>query len=108
MVTSNHALGEDLQATLTRLIRLWFPKTPCDKTALDKLMDAQNQASGAMTNLIKLGYPQAEVRALEKELIPHLSHAHVRLPLSLALVGVYAMKVSCCASNLQQQHYLCF
>jgi hypothetical protein len=97
MVTSNHALGEDLQATLTRLIRLWFPKTPCDKTALDKLMDAQNQASGAMTNLIKLGYPQAEVRALEKELIPHLSHAHVRLPLSLALVGVYAMKVAALA-----------
>lgn len=94
IVASNHALGEDLQATLTRLIRLWFTKTPCDKTALDELMDAQNQASGAMSSLLKLGYPQTEVRALEKELIPHLSHAHVRVPLSLALVGVYAMKVA--------------
>lgn len=113
MVTSNHALGENLQATLTRLIRLWFPKTPCDKAALDELMDAQNQASGAMDSLIKLGYPQAEVRALEKELIPHLSHAHVRLPLSFALVGVYAMKVATLAgvdAALVKQYiveYLC-
>jgi hypothetical protein len=43
---------------------------------------------------MKLGYPAEEVHALERELLPHLPHAHIRIAKSLALILYYAQAVA--------------
>lgn len=95
MVTSNHACGENDAATQSRLVRLWFRKTnDGDRQAFYQLPAVQKAASGCLTQLIKLGYPAAEVHQLEQELLTHLPLAHIRIAKSLALVLCYAMKVA--------------
>lgn len=95
LVTSNHACGDHSPATLSRLIQLWFPVvTDGNKSAWQELQSAQKQASGSLSNLIKLGYPAKEIRALEDELIEHLPYAHARVARSLALVTYYTLKVA--------------
>lgn len=94
MVTSNHACGENDAATQSRLIRLFFAKVgDGDREAFRELVAARKQASGCFTDLIKLGYPAGEVHDLERELVEHLPHAHIRISKSLALVLCYAQKV---------------
>lgn len=95
IVNSNKACGEKLPATLSRLIRLWIPIVKdAVPHAWNELKKAQRQASGAFTSIIKLGYPQQEVNELTTELIQYLPLAHDRVPFSLALIGVYTMKIA--------------
>jgi hypothetical protein len=70
-----------------------FPSVDGDKNAWDDLVAAQKGASGALPELIGLGYPSEEVRALARELRPLLPHAHVRVADSIALVLHYATSV---------------
>ncbi|MEL4896832.1 hypothetical protein [Crocosphaera sp. Alani8] len=94
MITSNHVIGDAKPATLSRILPLAiFPSTDGDKNAWDDLLEAQKWASGALPELIGLGYPSEEVRALAKELRPLLPHAHARVADSIALVLHYATAV---------------
>jgi hypothetical protein len=54
------------------------------------LKEAQKKASGALPDLIKLGYPKNEIGAIEIELLPHLPLAHHRIAWNLAIVTYYA------------------
>lgn len=95
MVTSNHACGENSAATQSRLIRLFFPKVgDGDRDAFRELPHLYNEASGCITQLMKLGYPQGDIYALEHDLSQHLPHAHQRIAKSIALVLHYAMEVA--------------
>ena len=95
MVTSNHACGENSAATQSRLVRLFFPKIgDGDRQAFRELPTAYQSASGALTQLIQIGYPVSEINALELELAEYLPHAHQRIAKSLALVLYYAMRVA--------------
>ena len=95
IVDANKACGEKLPATLSRLIRLWMPVTKdSDRSVWNELQEAQKKASGAFTSIINLGYPQQEVNELTAELIQYLSLAHERIASSLALIGVYTMKMA--------------
>ena len=94
MITSNHVIGDAKPATLSRILPLAiFPSTDGDKNAWDELVEAQKGASGALPQLIGLGYPSEEIRALAKELRPLLPHAHCRVADSIALVLHYATAV---------------
>lgn len=98
MVTSNHACGDEHPATKSRLIQIEFSRiSDGDKGAWRDLQEAQALASGALSSLIKLGYPADEIQVLEDELIRHLPYAHARIARSLALVTYYAMKVAALA-----------
>jgi hypothetical protein len=93
-VASNHACGDDHAATLSRLIQVPFFKNESgDRAAWDEMQAAMKQASGALPQLIKLGYPAEEIRALASELREHLPHAHGRVADSMALIGWYALAV---------------
>lgn len=95
IVCSNHACGDDQAATLSRLIQIFFYRqSDGDATAWDEMQEAQRLASGALPDLIKLGYPAAEIRQLASELRKHLPYAHARVADSLALVTWYAMAVA--------------
>jgi hypothetical protein len=95
LVTSNHACGENSAATQSRLVRLFFPKVKDgDSAAFQELKALYPESSGALTQLIKLGYPKEEVYSLESELREHLPHAHQRIAKSLALVLYYAQQVA--------------
>jgi hypothetical protein len=94
MLTTNHLVGDNKPSTLSRLIGVAvFSSTDGDGHAWDELVEAQETASGALPQLIALGYPAAQVRQLSKELRSHLPHAHVRVADSIALVLWYAMAV---------------
>ncbi|MDJ0731113.1 MAG: hypothetical protein QNJ33_14090 [Crocosphaera sp.] len=94
MITSNHVIGDAKPATLSRILPLAiFPSTDGDKNSWDDLVEAQKGASGALPQLIELGYPSEQIRALAKELRPLLPHAHCRVADSIALVLHYATAV---------------
>lgn len=95
IVTSNHTCGDDQPATLSRLIQVpFYRQTDGDTSAWDEMQEAQRLASGALPDLIKLGYPAGEVRQLASELRGHLPNAHARVADSLGLVTWYAMAVA--------------
>jgi hypothetical protein len=95
IVTSNHAVGESSAATQSRLFRLFFPKTgDGESDAWRELPRAMDEASGALTQIIAMGYPKADVYACEAELMPFLPEAHARIAKSLALVLVYAKRLA--------------
>jgi hypothetical protein len=94
MLTTNHLVGDNKPSTLSRLIGVaTFASPDGDSMAWDELVEAQKGASGALPQLIALGYPAAEVRKLSTELRSHLPHAHVRVADSIALVLWYASAV---------------
>ncbi|NJO94381.1 MAG: hypothetical protein HC820_08685 [Hydrococcus sp. RM1_1_31] len=94
MLTTNHLVGDNKPSTLSRLIGIAvFSSTDGDSQAWDELVAAQKEASGALPQLIALGYPAQEIRHLSKELRSHLPHAHVRVADSIALVLWYACAV---------------
>jgi hypothetical protein len=105
IINANKACGEKLPATLSRLIRLWIPIAKnTNPLAWNQLKKAQKQASGAFTSIIKLGYPQQEINELTAELIQHLPLAHDRVAPSLALIGVYTMKLATLAGLNPEEH----
>lgn len=96
LVTSNHVCGDDSAATRSRLIRLFFPvvsQSPEMKASYPRLREAQKKASGALPDIIALGYPKATIDAIESELLPHLSTAHLRIAKSLAQLIFYTQSV---------------
>lgn len=100
MATSNHALGDDQPATLSRLCQIHFHKpTGGDSSAWDDLQAAMNNASSALPHLIALGYPAAEVRELANKMRPHLSQAHARVADSLALCLYYSRELLALAGH---------
>lgn len=93
-ITSNHVFGGDQAATYTRFIRIPFERaSEGSKESFQELKAAQAKASGAFSQLLKLGYPTQEVAALEGELLSHLPLAHARIAQSLAVTTWYAQKV---------------
>lgn len=93
-VTTNHLIGEDNPAVLTRFIPLYFPiVSNVEKSAILELREIQKPASGCFPDLIKLGYPRESVKSLEKELFRHLGAAHDRTALNLAIVVYYASEI---------------
>lgn len=95
IVTSNHAVGETSAATQSRLFRIFLPKTlDGDANAWRELPQAMNAASGALTQIIAMGYCKEEVYACESELLPFLPEAHARIAKSMALVLTYALKLA--------------
>ncbi len=106
MITSNHVIGDAKPATLSRILPLGiFPSTDGDKNSWDDLVEAQKGASGALPQLIGLGYPSEEIRALAKELRPLLPHAHCRVADSIALVLHYATAV-CRLAGFDEQRIM--
>ena len=95
MITSNHAIGDQQLATLTRMLQVpVYRQTDGDSNAWDELLEAMEGASGCLPDLIKLGYPKAEIRELEVELRTHLPKSHPRIASSMALILWYAMAVA--------------
>lgn len=91
---SNHVIGGDQAATYTRMVRLAYERAASgDNSAFTELQEAQKYASGAFPLLLKIGYPKAEIAALEKELLLHLPKAHARIAQALAIIVCYAQKV---------------
>jgi len=87
--TTNHQMGGDQDATYTRIVRDCFVPGG-DPSSVPALKEAQKKASGALPDLIKLGYPKNEIGAIEIELLPHLPLAHHRIAWNLAIVTYYA------------------
>jgi hypothetical protein len=99
MVTSNHAIGDQQLATLTRMLQVAVYRQPDgDPNAWDEMVEAMEGASGCLPDLIKLGYPKSEIKFLEKELRSHLPKSHPRIASSMALITWYAMAVARLAS----------
>jgi hypothetical protein len=99
MVTSNHAIGDQQLATLTRMLQVAVYRQPDgDPNAWDEMFEAMEGASGCLPDLIKLGYPKSEIKFLEKELRSHLPKSHPRIASSMALITWYAMAVARLAS----------
>lgn len=95
MVVSNFACGDNHAPTLSRLLQIiCHVNTDGDKSAWDEMQEAMKLASGALPDLIKLGYPATEIRQLASELRGYLPYAHARVADSLALVTWYAMAVA--------------
>jgi hypothetical protein len=95
MVTSNHAIGDQQLATLTRMLQIpVYRQTDGDPSAWDEMQEAMEGASGCLPDLIKLGYPKAEIKQLEGELRSHLPKSHPRIASSMALILWYAMAVA--------------
>jgi hypothetical protein len=99
MITSNHAIGDQQLATFTRMLQVpVYRQSDGDAGAWDEMVEAMEGASGCLPDLIKLGYPKAEIRALEQELRSHLPKSHPRIASSMALITWYAMAVARLAS----------
>lgn len=99
MVTSNHAIGDQQLATLTRMLQVpVYRQSDGDPNAWDEMVEAMEAASGCLPDLIKLGYPKAEIKELEKELRSHLPKSHPRIASSMGLITWYAMAVASLAS----------
>jgi hypothetical protein len=95
MVTSNHAIGDQQLATLTRMLQVAVYRQPDgDPNSWDEMVEAMAGASGCLPDLIKLGYPKAEIKELERELRSHLPKSHPRIASSMALITWYAMAVA--------------
>ncbi|MBW4522563.1 MAG: hypothetical protein KME16_23200 [Scytolyngbya sp. HA4215-MV1] len=95
IITSNLAVGETNPATKSRIISLYIqPATDGDRFALPDLIEAQKAVSGCFPDLLKLGYPRAKVKELEKELLRYLPTAHDRTAFHLALITHYAMELA--------------
>lgn len=95
MVTSNHAIGDQQLATLTRMLQVpVYRQKDGDAGAWDEMVEAMEAASGCLPDLIKLGYPKSEIKFLEQELRPHLPKSHPRIASSMALITWYAMAVA--------------
>lgn len=95
MVTSNHAIGDQQLATLTRMLQVpVYRQTDGDSRAWDEMQGAMEGASGCLPDLIKLGYPKDQVKELEQELRQHLPKSHPRIASSMALVTWYAIAVA--------------
>jgi hypothetical protein len=93
--TSNHELGEDQMAILQRFASLTvFPTDKGDPTAWDDLQEAMDGASGALPQLLALGYPQEEIRATAAMLRPHLPQAAPRMADNWAIILWYAKAVA--------------
>lgn len=91
---ANHVIGSDQAATYTRMVRLPFERAKSgDNSAFTQLQEAQKYASGAFPFLLSLGYPKAEIAALEKELLLHLPKAHARIAQALSIVVCYTQKL---------------
>jgi hypothetical protein len=94
LLTTNHLVGDNKPATLSRLIAIaTFASSDGDSTAWDELLLAQQGASSALPQLLALGYPAQEIRHLAKQLRQYLPHAHQRIGDSIALVLWYAMAI---------------
>lgn len=99
MVTSNHAIGDQQLATLTRMLQVpVYRQSDGDPNAWDEMVEAMESASGCLPDLIKLGYPKSEIKELEKELRAHLPKSHPRIASSMGLITWYAMAVARLAS----------
>ncbi len=91
IVTSNLGIGEINPATKSRIIPLHVQQsTDSDRFTLPDLIEAQKTVSSCLPALLRLGYPRAQVKALEKELLRYLPTAHDRTAFHLALVTHYA------------------
>jgi hypothetical protein len=95
MITSNHAIGDQQLATLTRILQVpVYRQADGDSNAWDEMVEAMEGASGCLPDLIKLGYPKDEIKQLERELRSHLPKSHPRIASSMALILWYAMAVA--------------
>lgn len=95
MVTSNFSAGDRNAATMSRILSVWCGRfTAGDRNAFPQLRTVQQRASGALPNLIRLGYPKAEIEALELELLPFLPKAHARVSASLSLILWYTLAIA--------------
>lgn len=93
-ITSNHLIGEKNSATRSRIIPLFLSvMKDGNKLAFPQLMAARETASGCFPDLLKLGYPAAQIKQLESELLQYLAVAHARTAKSLAIVTHYACEV---------------
>lgn len=94
LLTTNHLVGEDNAAVLSRFVPLYFPVvSDINKHALLELREIQKVTSGCFPDLLKLGYPRQRVKVLERELSEHLGTAHSRVAINLAIVTHYAIQI---------------
>ncbi|NEP00815.1 MAG: hypothetical protein F6K58_19555 [Symploca sp. SIO2E9] len=95
-VITNHVVGEEQAATFSRFVRLPFErvkKGKGNKQSFQKLRAAQQKASGAFSQLLKIGYDPEAIAAIERKLLPYLPLAHARIAQSLAIPLYYAQKL---------------
>ncbi|MEB3308823.1 MAG: bifunctional DNA primase/polymerase [Snowella sp.] len=95
IVTTNHACGENSPATQSRLIQLHFPVLKDgNKSAWTDVTKAQQSASAALQDIIRLGYPKATIDGLENEFVQYLPFAHARIAKSFAILAFYTDEIA--------------
>ena len=108
IITSNHPIGESSGATLSRVASIPFFKAEGikldKKKELEELLD---QASGAFSTLLKIGYNRDKVADLTQEFFTLLPAAHRRVADSLGLLTYYALQLAPFAglNDYQVRHY---
>ena len=111
IVTSNHSIGRDGTAIMTRFNRIPFFKDDSigqDVSDFDELNDLLDSASGAFQTLLKFGYDHQETERIRKEIDKYLPSAHRRISPNLSVLTFYALKLAPYAGLSQEQimHYV--
>ena len=91
-VSTNAAIGDDQQATKSRLSKLFFPPLKGGEQnteTFQALQQAMDEASGGMPDIIAAGIPKDRIKDITALITPHLSNAHSRLSRSWALFIAY-------------------
>jgi hypothetical protein len=95
IITSNHALGEDNSAVVSRTIYIPFKKVKnINIEAFDELQKILHLASGAFNTFIKWGYDKESIYKLKKEFQEYLPTAVDRVALNIANLAYYAFKLA--------------
>ncbi len=92
IVATNYTIGDYSAAIISRLVAVFFPKTELSGTALDKLKQVQDKASGRLGDLIAIGFDKEAVVKLANTLNQYLENTDSRASINLAIVSYYALK----------------
>jgi len=107
IVTSNHAIGRDGAAIMTRFNRIPFfrdAEIGKDQSDFDDLtMDLLDQASGAFQLLLKFGYDNTQVEIIRQRIDKFLPQAHRRISPNLSILTFYALKLAPYAGLSEEQ-----
>ena len=94
-ITTNHIIGDGNPAVSSRMVHMPVPVINSgDPTYWPQLLEAREAASGAIGELIGIGYDPEAIKTLEQQLFPYLPKSHTRVAWNIALFTWYGMQVA--------------